>query len=590
MSFWKVFFGSLLAFVVGFILLMLLFIGLIAGIATSLTSEEPVSMKRNSVLTLDLDYDIPEQTAYQPVSIFMFSSLEPTLNPGLYDIVKNIQKAKDDDNIKGIYLNFGFSGGSMATTEQIRNALEDFKKSGKFVIAYSELYSERTYYLCSIADKVFVNPKGSIEFNGMNVQYMFYKHLLEKIGVEPQIFYDGKFKTATEPFRLDSMSRENKIMTRALLDDIHSHVMEKIATSRNIPLAQLDSINNNFLVHTAFDAVKYHIADSAYFIDQVQSYIKRQLKIGEKDKINFIDLEKYMSAPGKRSDETIAADKIAILFAQGDIVDGEGDISNIGSDKYVTQLRKLREDSSVKAIVLRVNSPGGSALASDVIAREVQITARKKPVVVSMGDYAASGGYYIAALATKIVAQPNTFTGSIGVFGILPNLQKLFNDKLGLTFDNVQTGKYSDFGVPTRALRPDEKRIIQDGVDTIYAQFKSTVMSGRKLSGSTVDSIAQGRVWTGSQGLKLGLVDTLGGIDEAIHLAAHLASTSKYRIVQYPQINQQWLQLLKLFSKDENDEALKSQLGSYYPVYENLKELAGMQGYQARMVAVPRVE
>lgn len=589
MSFWKVFFGSLLAFIIGFFVVIFLSVLFIAGIASTLTKEEPVTVKANSVLSLDLDYDIPEQTTYRPNFGFSFADFSASVDPGLYDIVKNIQKAKNDDNIKGIYLNFGFSGGSMATTEQIRTALEDFRKSGKFVVAYAELMTEKSYYLCSVSDKVFVNPKGGIEFNGFNAKYTFYKHLLDKVGVEPQIFYDGKFKTATEPFRLDSMSRENKLMTQALLDDVQTHLINKISESRKIPVTILDSVNNNFLIHTAYDAVRYGIADNNYFVDQVYDYMRRQLKIGAKDKINFISLAKYMSVPAKSTGST-ADDKIAILFAQGDIVDGSGDDDNIGSGKYVKELRKLREDDKVKAIVFRVNSPGGSALASDVIAREVQLTAKEKPIVVSMGDYAASGGYYISAYATKIVAQPNTLTGSIGVFGILPNMQKLFEEKLGLRFDQVQTGRYSDFPTVTRPLRDDERKLFQDGVDSIYAEFKSTVVTGRKLDAAMVDSIAQGRVWTGNQGLKLGLVDTLGGIDEAISMAARLANTKSYRIAQYPSQDQEWIQVMKLFSKDDNTEVIKRNLGMLYPMYNELMELSKMQGVQARMPSVPVIE
>jgi len=366
--------------------------------------------------------------------------------------------------------------------------------------------------------------------------------------------------------------------------------MEKISTSRNVSLQQLDSVNDNFLVHTANDAVKYKIADSTYFVDQVQSYMKKQLHMQEKDKINFVTLEKYIQVPGKSSGGSVDDDKIALLIAQGDIVDGKGEDDNIGSSKYVDLLRKLREDDKVKAIVFRVNSPGGSALASDVIAREVELTAKKKPVVVSMGDYAASGGYYISAYATKIIAQPNTLTGSIGVFGILPNLQKLFKDKLGITFDNVETGKYSDFAVPSRPLRDDEKKIIQDGVDTIYSEFKETVEHGRNIPGATVDSIAQGRVWTGTQGLKLGLVDTLGGIDEAISMAVRLAHSSKYRVVEYPEVNKHWYDLLQIFSDDKTTQAIHSQLGIYYPMYEQLKELSEMNGVQARMPFMLKIE
>ncbi|MEO5673179.1 MAG: signal peptide peptidase SppA [Chitinophagales bacterium] len=590
MSFWKIFFGSLLGFLAGLMLVVIFFIIIIGGIVATFSNQEPVSVKEKSILSLDLDYQIPEQSNYEPFTVFSLRDFGATLNPGVHDIVKNIRKAKEDSNIGGIYLQFGYAGGGMATTEQIRNALIDFKKSGKFIVSYAEVYTERTYYLCSVADKVFVNPKGAIEFNGMNVQYTFFKHLLDKIGVEPQIFYDGKFKSATEPFRLDSMSTPNKMMTRAMIEDIHQHIMKNISESRSIPLVQLDSVNDNFLVHNANEAVKYKLADSAFFVDQVQGYMKRKLNIGDEDKISFIKLGKYMKVKDDKSGISLDDDKIAYLIAQGDIVDGKGSDDNIGSSKYVELLRKLREDDKIKAIVLRVNSGGGSALASDVIAREVALTVKKKPVVVSMGDYAASGGYYISAFATKIVAQPNTLTGSIGVFGILPNLQELFEDKLGINFDNVQTGRYSDFGVPTRPLREDEKKIIQNEIDTIYSQFKETVAKGRNIEAAMVDSIAQGRVWTGSQGLELGLVDTLGGIGEAFSLAARLAHLSKYRILEYPELDQEWYQLLAKFSDNKSTQALREQLGIYYPMYNELRELSQMSGIQARMVSVPRFD
>jgi protease-4 len=451
------------------------------------------------------------------------------------------------------------------------------------------LYSEKGYYLNSVADKVFVNPKGGIEFNGLNAQYTFFKNLLAKIGVEPQIFYDGKFKSATEPFRLDSMSAENELMTRELLNDIHQRFMSQVAASRNTDRTFLDSVNNYFLSQTAHDAVRYHLADSAIFIDQVYAYFRNELGIGEKEKIQFISLNKYLPVPPK-TPAPAASEKIAILFAQGDIVDGRGNESNIGSTKYVEQLRKLREDEKVKAIVFRVNSGGGSALASDVIAREVEITVKEKPLVISMGDYAASGGYYLAAPASKIMAQPNTLTGSIGVFGIVPNMQKLFEEKLGLTFDNVKTGKYADFLTVTRPLKAEEKKFFQDGVDTIYAQFKATVVKGRKLDPAVVDSIAQGRVWTGTQALKWGLVDSLGGLREAIAMAARLASVTEYRITQHPERDDQWEQLMKMFSKDREAEVFKTQLGMWYPMYKELESLASMQGYQTRLLLKPEIE
>jgi protease-4 len=583
MSFWKIFFGSLLAFIIGSFLFIFILIALVAGIASSFSENEPTSIKSGSLLSLDLDYEIPEQTSYAPFDDFSFTDFRPAITPGVYDIMKNIDKAKDDPNIKGIYLNFGYVGLGMGNTDQLRNALLDFKKSGKFIIAYSALYTEKAYYLCSVADKVIVNPKGVVEFNGMSAQYMFFKKLLDKAGVQMQVFYDGKFKSATEPFRLDSMSKENELMTKTLLDDVHDKVIRNISESRKISVQQLDSVNDNLLVQNAPDAKTYGLVDEIWYDDQVRDYLKDQLKLEKTDKIEFVSMEKYMGVPGKKPAVSLESDKIAILFAAGDIVDGRGSDDNIGSEKFIKQLRKLRDDDKVKAIVFRVNSPGGSSLASDVIAREVKLTAEKKPVVVSMGDYAASGGYYISAYATKIVAQPNTLTGSIGVFGIFPNLQKLFEDKLGLTFDGVETGKYSDFGDVFRPLRPDEKSIIQRGVDTIYRDFKETVVHGRKLDGALVDSIAQGRVWTGSQALSYGLVDTLGGLDDAITMAVRLAKSTSYRIVEYPEVDKDIFELVKMFSDNRETKAMKEKLGPFYSTYEELQRLSEMSGVQARM-------
>lgn len=590
MSFWKIFFGSLLAFIIGSLLLLFIVIAFIAALASSFSSIETASVKPNSVLNLNLSYEIPEQTTYIPFQGMSFADFKPAIAPGVYDIMKNIEKAKTDPSIKGIYLSFGYIGLGMANTEQIRNALLDFKKSGKFVVAYAELYTEKAYYLCSVADKVILNPKGVVEFNGMSAQYPFFKGLLDKVGIQAQVFYDGKFKSATEPFRLDSMSRENELMTMTLLKDVYDKVMRNIAESRKIGILQLDSINNNLLVQNARDAKSYGLVDETWFDDQVRDYLRAQLKLGEDDKILMVSLTKYLTVPGKKEEVSLETDKIAILFASGDIVDGKGGDDNIGSEKFVKQLRKLRDDDKVKAVVFRVNSPGGSALASDIIAREVQLTAAKKPVVVSMGDYAASGGYYVSAYATKIVAQPNTLTGSIGVFGIYPNMQKLLEDKLGINFDGVNTGRYSDFGDVSRPMREDEKVIVQRGVDSIYRDFKSTVAKGRKLDPSLVDTIAQGRVWTGSQALAFGLVDTLGGLEDAISVATHLAKSTTYRLVEYPEVDKDMFELISMFREGKEQSALKSKLGAFYSVYEQLQLISDMKGTQARLLFVPEIQ
>ncbi len=573
----------MLGFIVGAIILVFILTGIIAGVVSSFSSKETTPVKTNSVLTLNMSYVIPEQTDADPFRSFNFSDFKPKVNLGLNDILKNIEKAKTDDNIKGIYISSGTFSSGTATAEQIRNALIDFKQSKKFIVAYAELYSQKGYYVASVADKIFLNPQGLVEYKGLGTQIMFFKGLLEKLGVEVQVFYDGKFKTATEPFRYDKMSEPNKVMTLSLLNDIQTHFQQKVSASRNIPVTLLDSIANNLLIHDSKTAKSYGLVDDIYYDDEVQQYITGQLKLEKKDKINFISLSKYNQTPDNKK-YTLDMSKVAILYAQGDIVDGEGEEDNIGSARLLKEISKLRKDDKVKAIVLRVNSPGGSVLASEVIWREVSITNSVKPVVVSMGDYAASGGYYISCNASKIIAQPNTLTGSIGVFGILPNMKKFFNDKLGITFDGVGTGKYADFGNISRPLREDEKLLIQNEIDSIYVNFKRKVADGRKLPIAKVDSIAQGRVWTGSQALQLGLVDTLGNISDAVVIAAKLAKLKDYRVAEYPQQDNKFSKIFEILNDDMNESIMKEKLGEYYSVYKKLEGLIGMKGIQARML------
>lgn len=581
-QFFKFFFASMLGFIVGGILLLFISIGIISAVVSSLSRQEKTTINPKSVLVLSLNYQIPEKTDENPFHNFNFSTFEPKVEPGLNDILKSIDKAKTDSSIKGIYLNTGLFLSGTATAEQIRNALIDFKTSKKFVVAYAEGYTQKGYYVATAADKIFLNPQGELEFKGLSAQIMFLKGLLDKLGVETQVFYDGKYKTATEPFRYDKMSEPNKEMTKDLLDNIEGHYIQGIATARHISPSKLDSIAGNLLIRDAKDAKAYGMVDDIISNDQVEQYIADQLKLEKKAKISFVTMGKYDETPEHKTG-SYDAGKIAVLYLQGDIVDGEGEKDNIGSDMFLRELSKLRKDDKVKAIVLRVNSPGGSALASDVMWREVGITRDVKPVVVSMGDYAASGGYYISCQASKIVAEPNTLTGSIGVFGLLPNMQKFFNDKLGITFDGVGTGKYSDFGNLTRPMREDEKAIVQGEIDSMYHTFKSKVAEGRKLPLVFVDSIAQGRVWTGSQALKLGLVDTLGDVNVAIHIAAKLANLKDYRVAEYPAEENNYLKMLKAFNDNNDDKMIKGRLGEYYTVFKKMEELVNMKGVQARM-------
>lgn len=587
MGFWRIFFGALLAFFVGLLSLFLLLLLVMSALVASFSYEKPVTVKPNSVLHLNLNYEIPEQTRYDPAGSISWDLLEPRITVGLYDLVTAIRSAESDDRIKGIYLNCGFVGAGMATVAQIRDALQSFRESGKFVVAYAEAYSERGYYLSSVADRLFINPQGMLEFNGINVQYMFFRRMLEKLGVEPQVFFAGRFKTASEPFRLDSMSAANEQMTRWLIDDLYGLMLGHIGASRKLPLSRLDSISQNFLARTPSAAVSYGLADSMLFDDQVRSYLRRQLQLADSAKIPFISLSDYVSAVTQN--RPAASERVAILFAEGDIVDGKGSRSNIGSARYADLLRKLRDDKRVKAVVLRINSGGGSALASDVIAREVKLTAARKPVVVSMGDVAGSGGYYIGAPGTRIMAMPSTLTGSIGVFGVFPNTQKLFNEKLGITFDHVKTGRFADFGDAFRPLRDDERLILQQLVDSIYRDFLAVVAAGRGMSLQQVDSIGEGRVWTGRQALERRLVDTLGSVSDAIALAARLAGLADYRVVQYPEPDRDLMMLVEALSRRKEESALRRSLGEWYDVFHEARHVATLKGVQARMPAVPYI-
>ncbi len=580
-QFFKFFFASMLGFIVGSIVLTFLMIGILVGIVSSVSEPDKKEASLNSVLELSLNYAVPEQTNFNPLANLNFSGMDMNVAVGLNDILKLIKKAKTDNNIKGIYINTGTFGGGISTAKQVRDALIDFKDSKKFIVAYADAYSQKGYYIASVADKIVLNPAGIVEWRGLNAQIMFFKGMLEKIGVDVQVFYDGRFKTATEPFRLDKMSESNKIMTLALLKDIQSNYVSAVSASRNIDTSIVNHIADSMLIRTAYEALSYKFIDEVGYSDGAKKFMHQKLKTDDKKKINFISLSKYSNTPDSDK-KSLDQDKIAIVYAQGDIVDGQGDKDNIGGDRYAALFEKLRRDDKIKAIVFRVNSPGGSAVASDVIWREVTLTKAVKPVVVSMGDYAASGGYFISCSANKIVAQPTTLTGSIGVFAIIPCAQKLLNDKLGITFDHVGTGKFSDFGDLSRPFNDGEKVIIQNMVDSIYAQFKNRVYTGRNLDPVLVDTIAQGRVWTGTQALANGLVDTLGGIQDAINIAANLIKSKNYRLVEYPNIDDKWLQILSAFD-DEKEKEIKSQLGDFYSMFQQIKSVSELKGVQMRI-------
>jgi protease-4 len=481
--------------------------------------------------------------------------------------VRLIQKAGKDEKIKGIYLMSGLNPNGFATAEEIRNALLEFKRSGKFVLAYSEMMNQKSYHVANVADKIYVNPKGYFDWTGFSADLLFLKGTLEKLDIEPQIFYAGKFKSATEPFRTDKMTEENKLQTSVWLGDLYSHFLSKASDARKIDTATLHQLANEAAIKNPEDAVTNKLIDGIKYDDEVKDEIKQKLALGKYDKINFISVNSYFKAG---SFKRLKGERIALIYAQGNIIDGGADQA-IGSADYIKLIRKARLDKTIKAIVFRVNSGGGSALASETIWRELSLAKKEKPVVVSFGDVAASGGYYISCAADSIFASPTTITGSIGVFGIIPNMQGFFKNKLGVTFDGVKTGPYADLGAIYRPMNDNEKKFIQQSIDEIYLNFKQRVADGRKRSPEYIDSIGQGRVWSGNKAIENGLVDKFGGLQDAIECAARMAKLPDYRLREYPEVRSVFDRLFGTKDNTLKTEMMKKELGEdQFKIYNEL--------------------
>jgi protease-4 len=579
------FLGNVLAVIVGLfvfsIVAMLIFFGIIGLVASS--SEKEVTLEKNSILHLDLNgRTLVERTSEEDLVFGSF--LDPfggENTAGLVNLKKAIAEAKTNENVKGIYLNAGLFGAGQAGLLELREALIDFKTSGKFIVAYDEAYSEGGYFLASVADEIYLNPLGGIDFNGFSSEGIFLKGFFEKVGIKPEVFRVGEFKSAVEPFILDKMSPENRLQTQYFLDDINNHALELIAKSRGIAQDSLIRINQQMLVRKPKDAVTYKLATALKYEDEVHSILKEKLGLKEDDQIETINATDLGGMA--KSQNITSSNRIAVILAEGEIVDGNAD-GAISSEKFAKEIRKARKDENIKAIVLRVNSPGGSILASEVIWREMSEAKKVKPVIVSMGEVAASGGYYIAAPADTIVAQPNTITGSIGIFGILFNVQELVNDKLGVTTDVVSTGELSDFGNMARPLTEVERTIIQSSVEDGYETFISRVAEGRGMHPDSVRKVASGRVWTGTQAKARGLVDVLGGLDTAIGIAAaKIKAGEDYRVVYYPEKKPWFEELMVSFSDQVQVRILQTQLGDQYPLYQKIQKLKNYQGVQVRM-------
>lgn len=544
----------------------------------SFGSSDKYNLKDNTVLTLKLEGTLSERV--EPNSFLDLIGQNTDLEIGLDDILSSIKKAKENDNIKGIYINAGAFAASNASLKEIRDQLADFKESGKFIVAYADVYSQGCYYLSSVADKVIMNPQGNLDLHGLSSSPTFYKGLLDKIGIEMQIFKVGTFKSAVEPFMLDKMSDANREQVTAYINDIWSTITSEISDSRKISVDKINQLTDSLQTFKLANAsVTDGLVDTLMYETEVKEYLKDLLKVEKAKDVRMASIKDMTSVSFVK--ESNSKDVIAILYAEGSINNGSGK-DGITDKRYVKEIEKLKDNDKVKAVVFRVNSPGGSAYASEQIWKAITDLKAKKPVVVSMGDYAASGGYYIACNASKIIAQPNTLTGSIGIFGMFPNFEGL-TKKVGLSFDNVKTNKFADFGDATRPMRPEEKVILQQYIEHGYDLFLTRCSEGRNIPKDSLDHIAQGRVWTGNQALKIGLVDALGNIDTAIEEAAKLAKLDDYSLQDYPK-KVDFLESLLSNQKEEfATKAMKEYLGKDYELFKTIKEIKEQDFVQARM-------
>ena len=575
-QFFKFMFASMLGTVLVLIILFIISLGIVAGIVAATSSDEVV-IDKNTILVFKMDKPVVDRSPKMPV--FGMFGTEKYL--GLTDILKNLKKAKTDKNVPGIYLDLSSVQASMATVEEIREGLLDFKKSGKFIWAYSEGYDQKAYYLASTADKIYLTPQGMVFFTGLSTNMMFLKGTLEKLDIKVQVIRHGKFKAATEPLFLDKMSPENRKQTTELITDLWDTMIAGISESRHISRDELNLIADSLKLSRAAEALKYKFIDQIAYKDEFLKDLRSKLGLSEKAKIRTVSMDKYTDVEDHEK-KSSSKDKIAVIYAQGSIGSGEGDDQDIGSDRISRTIRKAREDDKVKAIVFRINSGGGDGLASDIIWREVALAAKVKPVVASFGDVAASGGYYIACASTRIVAEPNTITGSIGVFGIIPNFEGLMKNKLGITFDEAKTNKNSGFISVQRPLTPFEYATIQREIETFYDTFISKVAEGRKLTKAQVDSIGQGRVWSGIDAKRIGLIDDFGGLNKAIEIAADLAKLKSYKLWALPEQKEPLQQIIDELFGNNPETRIQSVMGEDYKYYRILKDIRGMKGVQAR--------
>ena len=578
-QFFKFTFASMLGFLLAGIVIVLLFTALIAGISSS--TEKEITVEANSILHLDFSQAIVDRTSNNPFENIDFLTFETNNAQSVGDYLKAIRAAATDDNIKGIFLDLSSIETDGVLRSTIRKALVDFKTSGKFIYAFSEVYTQGTYLMASVADSVFMVPTGDMLFNGLASTPMFFKGMLNKLDIDVKLIRVGKYKGAGEPFIRENLSEENRYQIESFLGSLNNQMLADLSASTGKSTDELRAMANELKIRSAADAVALGMVHRLAFRDEVLNLLAAKTEQKDIEKISFVSLEDYVSSL-PRDLNFKEKNRIAVVYAIGDITSGEGDDQTIGSDRIAAAIRSARLDKEVKAIVLRVNSPGGSALASDIIWREVLLAKGEKPVVVSMGNLAASGGYYIAATADSIFAAPNTLTGSIGVFGMIPNFESFFKNKTGITFDRVTTGKYADLLNTNRPMTADEEAIVQQMINRIYEDFIKVVADGRGLSTDSVHAMAQGRVYTGAQALEIGLVDKLGDLEDAIACAARMAKLKDYRLKNLPEQKDQLEMLLESFGA-ARVSAVEQELGPLYQHYKLAKNLLEGDRIQARL-------
>lgn len=580
------FFRLVLAIIVAQLFLSILSFLFIIGVIVVASTGEQTTLDDNSVLHLKFDKPIEDRAPENPFAGLDFmSGSGPEESISLFDVRRALRNAAEDDKIKGIFLDLAGVSVSGTVRSVIAGDLAEFKKSGKFIYAYSETYDQASYQLAAVADSIFLMPMGDLMWNGLSSNPVFLKGMLEKLDIDVKLIRVGKYKSAGEPFIREDLSADNRMQMESYMNDLYANYLNQVALHRGIPADSLRRMADRLDIRSDRDALARGMVHALWHRDEILALLARKTGAKNIEKIKMADLDEYLGS--LKEEDSEAENEIAVVYANGDITGGEGDDATIGSDRLSATLRKARLDKDVKAVVLRVNSPGGSALASEVIRRELVLLKKDKPLVVSMGNVAASGGYWIAANADTLYAEPTTITGSIGVFGLVPDFSGFFANKTGITFDRVVTGPYADIMSGVRPMRPDEEVIIQGSVNRIYDDFLKLVSAGRKLSIDSVQALAQGRVYTGKQALELGLVDRMGTEEDAVACAARMAKTSDYKIRRMPTPVDPFEKIMEKITGESAEVRLQQQLGVLYGPVQTAREGLNQKGILARMEFVP---